>query len=71
MALAAILISVPRGPDAREPGRTASPGPAPIARAQPLLPPSSAMPLGDWRLPPPGYVDYCLRFKGRDRGCIA
>lgn len=34
-----------------------------------LLPSSSAMPTGDWRLPPPGYLDYCLRFRSRDRAC--
>lgn len=33
------------------------------------LPRSSAMRLGDPRLPPPGYVDYCLRYRQQDGGC--
>ena len=67
--LAAGLILVPDGPYARDPGALARAHEVanPTSR---LLPASTVMPLGEWRLPPPGYVDYCLRFKDRDQGCI-
>ena len=32
-------------------------------------PAGAAMPLAGPRLPPPGYLDYCLRFRGLDQGC--
>jgi hypothetical protein len=32
-------------------------------------PAGAAMPLAGWRLPPPGYLDYCLRFRDRDQAC--
>lgn len=73
LALTLIVVAVPRAPEAGEaarPDAAGAAGPAPSARAPRLLPASSAMPLGAWRLPPPGYVDYCLRFKGRDQGCL-
>jgi hypothetical protein len=41
----------------------------PAARPGSTLAASSSMKLGDLRLPPPGYIDYCLRYRGIDQGC--
>ena len=70
--LAAIMMLAAGGSDARQPnGKPSLPLSVAVAGRSPvLLPASSPMPLGEWRLPPPGYVDYCLRFKSRDRGCL-
>ena len=41
-----------------------------VREAAARRPPASAvMPLAGRRLPPPGYLDYCLRFRGRDEAC--
>jgi hypothetical protein len=55
----------------REPGITAAQDGAIrlVASEASALPVSSTMQLGDLRLPPPGYLDYCLRYRGIDRGC--
>ena len=66
--LVAGLSLLPEGPNAREPMGVVHVQEV-VSRSPRLLPASSVMPLGELRLPPPGYVDYCLRFKGRDQGC--
>jgi hypothetical protein len=67
--LAAGLFLLPEGPYAREPMGGVHVQEV-VSRSPRLLLASSMMPLGELRLPPPGYVDYCLRFKGRDQGCV-
>ena len=49
-------------------GTVAAKGGDGAAGARPL-PAGAAMPLAGRRLPPPGYLDYCLRFRDRDQGC--
>ncbi len=67
--LVAGFLLVPEGPYAREPMGVVQVQDV-VSRSPRILPASSVLPLGELRLPPPGYVDYCLRFKGRDQGCV-
>jgi hypothetical protein len=71
LALAAALLARPDHACARGGDETAAlvRQVAADAAAAVRLPASSAMRVGEGRLPPAGYLDYCLRFRGRDQGC--
>lgn len=76
VGLAAALAVLARADEAAARGGETGAGAAATARqvladaaGGSRLPASSAMPVGEDRLPPPGYLDYCLRFRGRDQGC--
>jgi hypothetical protein len=76
LALAAALLARPDDALARG-GEATAGAPAALVRqvaeaaaAKAIrLPASSVMRVGEERLPPAGYLDYCLRFRVRDQGC--